>query len=393
MQIREGKQDEESESESSGSFYVRPKYGVKDEESEQSEGQSTPQEKKRSNYEQIQCYIIKSMFLISIWLFFISAIKLFQKLKWLGYGRTMGCACVSCFLGGYGSSIFSQISIDLVNISRSRKDKFKNLAMATSMGHILGPLILAYLVIYQSLFITAEPEIKFMATFSLQFFILMACFYRILRIISQYHDRTLNLISGPYIDQINENASQRKDSFVRQEEIQNSPEYRAANRNSTFQGFLEKSTLFISYVAFSVNTCFLSLNLICQNFQNTSELGLETFSEYEYVKIFGLFDLVILSAVPYLFCLFTSTCITPCLKKFEYQSRTNHILVLIGLLNLGIGVLLQTMHTEFKKQNMSIQNQYVSMLLSQILIGTSSALITQSCHACLLWTSKSPYSK
>ena len=137
-----------------------------------------------------------------------------------------------------------------MNISRSRKDRFNRLAMATSLGHILGPLVLAYLFIYQSLFIAADPEIKFMATFSIQFFILMFCFYKILKQLSQYHDRTLNLVSGPYIDRVNESTPQSKGSFVRARDLQNNPNYQTENRNSSFQGFLEKTTLFISFLAF-----------------------------------------------------------------------------------------------------------------------------------------------
>jgi hypothetical protein len=111
----------------------------------------------------------------------------------------MGLACFCCFLGGYGTSIFSQISIDLVNISRSRRDKFSYLAMATTSGHVLGPLLFAYLLIYQ--FLLSDPAknnsiYKFMCTFLVQVFVLLFCFYKLLKIINEYQERTLDMIGS-----------------------------------------------------------------------------------------------------------------------------------------------------------------------------------------------------
>lgn len=76
--------------------------------------------------------------------------------------------------------------------------------MATTCGHVLGPLLVAYLLIYQ--FMLSDPAnnnstYKFMATFIVQVFILLFCFYRLLKIINEYQERALDMIGSLQINQ------------------------------------------------------------------------------------------------------------------------------------------------------------------------------------------------
>ena len=71
--------------------------------------------------------------------------------------------------------------------------------MATTGGHVFGPLLLAYLFIYQ--FMLSDPAknnstYKFMCTFLAQVFILLFCFYKLLKIINEYQERTLDMIGA-----------------------------------------------------------------------------------------------------------------------------------------------------------------------------------------------------
>jgi len=75
--------------------------------------------------------------------------------------------------------------------------------MATTSGHVLGPLLVAYLLIYQ--FLLSDPaknndSYKFMCTFLVQVFILLFCFYKLLKIINEYQERTLDMIGSLQIN-------------------------------------------------------------------------------------------------------------------------------------------------------------------------------------------------
>ena len=54
---------------------------------------------------------------------------------------------LSSFIGGVGASVFAQISVDITNISRSKKAKFLTLITATQLGHSVGPLLIAYFAV------------------------------------------------------------------------------------------------------------------------------------------------------------------------------------------------------------------------------------------------------
>lgn len=74
---------------------------------------------------------------------------------------------------------------------------------------------------------------------------------------------------------------------------------------------LEKVSLFLGYMVFQINICFLSLRIVCSNYTSLNE----EMTAFKYANVFGLVEMVVYPSVPYLFGAITSAGLGPCLRK------------------------------------------------------------------------------
>jgi hypothetical protein len=70
---------------------------------------------------------------MSLWMLNISSIQILSKWnteKWISFSMVV----LSSFTGGFAIALFSKMSIDVINLSESKKAKFKLVALWTWIG-------------------------------------------------------------------------------------------------------------------------------------------------------------------------------------------------------------------------------------------------------------------
>ena len=122
---------------------------------------------------------------------------------------------------------------------------------------------------------------------------------------------------------------------------------------------LEKITLIITFASLSLNQTFLTLNLIAQNFKKDPEFQIAGevdkvdghdeelhYNVFKYERTFGLFEIMYLTATPYLFAWISSFMINKIITMFTIHgssddiakttssSRMSRTLVILGLIIL-----------------------------------------------------------
>ena len=142
---------------------------------------------------------------------------------------------------------------------------------------------------------------------------------------------------------------------------------------------LEKVCLFLGYMVFQINICFLSLRIVCSNYTALdSEMN-----NFEYVKVFGLLEMVVFPSLPFLFGSLTSAGLAPCLRANVKSSTVSNLLVVLGMCVMMVSIWLQDGSVSSSTDN-AIRKHQLYMFISQLLIGIGSAIVTQSCHSSLL---------
>ena len=148
------------------------------------------------------------------------------------------------------------------------------------------------------------------------------------------------------------------------------------------QGMLEKICLFLGYMVFQINICFLSLRIVCSNYA-----PLDTnMMNFKYVKVFGLLEMVIYPSLPFLFGSLTSAGLAPCLRNHVKSATAYNLLVVLGMCVMLASIWLQDGSLSASTDD-AVRKQQLSMFISQLLIGIGSALVTQACHSSLLGAS------
>ena len=160
----------DAENSSNGSYYVRPKFK-----------EETNDKNNDCNYDTIIRQVKWATAFIAIWLISLTVVRLIERIENSGKYISIVVLTLTSFLGGVGTGLFAQVSVDIVNISRSRKAKFFRLTLCTKLGHTLGPMALCYTLLYYVILFDSEPEIKFMSTFLFSSVAFLFCSYQLIK--------------------------------------------------------------------------------------------------------------------------------------------------------------------------------------------------------------------
>jgi len=110
-------------------------------------------------------------------------------------------------------------------------------------------------------------------------------------------------------------------------------------------------------------------------------------TNFKYVKVFGLLEMVIYPSLPFLFGSVASAGLAPCLRKHVKSTTAYNLLVVLGMSVMLASILLQDVGSLSSSSDNAVSKQQLSMFFSQLLIGIGSALVTQGCHSSLLGAS------
>ena len=84
------------------------------------------------NYDTIIRQVKWATAFIAIWLISLTVVRLIERIENSGKYISIVVLTLTSFIGGVGTGLFAQVSVDIVNISRSRKAKFFRLTYALS---------------------------------------------------------------------------------------------------------------------------------------------------------------------------------------------------------------------------------------------------------------------
>jgi len=169
------------------------------------------------------------------------------------------------------------------------------------------------------------------------------------------------------------------------------------------KGVMEKATLIVSYCGLSMMQTYLTLSIIGMCFKRSKDAVpyKATYNLHEYTQIFGMFEIMYLTAIPYFSTFvfnkilnividkFTQISVTDDSNQTSALSRFARSTVFLGLIAQIWSLLI------FTQQNPTGLLQFIGdgkdelltfnlMVISLVLMGISQSLITMGCHTYLL---------
>lgn len=180
-------------------------------------------------------------------------------------------------------------------------------------------------------------------------------------------------------------------------------------KNKTFKerifvkGFLERGALILSYCSLSMCQTYLTLNMIGQSFKRTDDAKVRTnnYNVYQYHKTFGMFNIMVFTAIPYFSTYVFNILINMVIKKLnlitthDEQNQTSALskfsrhTIFFGLFIQVWAFLVMNQQNptgwlQFAGDGKDVFQTFNLMIVGLMLMGLSQSLITMGCHTYLI---------